>query len=397
MRTYGELFRTREFTPLFAISGLQVTAQTMAGLALGTLVFARTGSPLLAALSMFGSSFAQLVGAVALLSAADRLPPRAAAAAMALMFAAATAVLAIPGLPLWAVFVLLLSEGLVASLYSAVRYGLITEILPREGFVLGRSVLNMSTGLVQIVGFVAGGLLLDRLSPRGVLLAGAALFLTAAGVAATGLTSRPARAGGSVSVAETWRTNRVLLSSRERLPAYLALWVPNGLIVGCESLFVPYAPSHAGLLFAMAAAGMLAGDTVMGRFVAPRWRSRVNAPLRLLLAVPYLAMPVHPPLAIAVVVVTVASFGYSASLLLQERLVMLTPEEMSGQGLGLQLSGIFAMQGVGAALAGGIAQVSSPAVAMGAMALASSAVTLALAPRLKSVSYKTAGAPVQQA
>ncbi len=69
---------------------------------------------------------------------------------------------------------------------------------------------------------------------------------------------------------------------------YLALWVPNGLIVGCESLFVPYAPRHAGLLFAFAALGMLAGDTLAGRFVPARWRERLSAPLRLLLAAPYL-------------------------------------------------------------------------------------------------------------
>jgi hypothetical protein len=29
-----------------------------------------------------------------------------------------------------------------------------------------------------------------------------------------------------------------------RRSAYVALWVPNGLIVGCESLFVAYSPQH---------------------------------------------------------------------------------------------------------------------------------------------------------
>jgi hypothetical protein len=48
--------------------------------------------------------------------------------------------------------------------------------------------------------------------------------------------------------------------------------VPNGLVVGCESLFVSYSPRHAGTLFACTAVGMLAGDTLAGRFVSPRWR-----------------------------------------------------------------------------------------------------------------------------
>jgi predicted MFS family arabinose efflux permease len=152
--------------------------------------------------------------------------------------------------------------------------------------------------------------------------------------------------------------------------------VPNGLIVGCESIYVPYAPEHAGLLFAFAALGMLAGDTVTGRFVPGRWRERLGAPLRLLLAAPYLVFLPHPPLPVAVAAVMLASIGYSASLLLQERLMAITPDEMSGQALGLQSSGMLTMQGVGAALAGTLAQFTSPSTAMAVMAAASVAVTL---------------------
>jgi hypothetical protein len=69
MRTYRELFGAPEFTPLFVTSSVQVAATVVAGLALGTLVYAATHSPLLSALSMFGPSLAQMVGATALLSA----------------------------------------------------------------------------------------------------------------------------------------------------------------------------------------------------------------------------------------------------------------------------------------------------------------------------------------
>jgi hypothetical protein len=54
-----------------------VAAQTVSGLALGTLIYLATGSALLSALGMFGPSLAQLIGATTFLSAADRLPPRA--------------------------------------------------------------------------------------------------------------------------------------------------------------------------------------------------------------------------------------------------------------------------------------------------------------------------------
>jgi len=385
MRTYRKLFRAPEFTPLFLTASVQVAATTVTGLALGTLVYAATRSPLLSALSMFGPSLAQMAGAAALLSAADRLPPRAAMTSLALIFGLGTAAQAIPGLPVWAIFAIIASLGTIASLGGGVRYGLLNEILPGEGYLLGRSVFNMSVGIMQICGFAVGGVLVTTLSPRGTLLAGAALYLGAAAVARFGLSRRPPRAAGRPSITETWRNNAQLWSSAARRYVYLALWVPNGLIVGCESLFVPYAPRHAGLLFACAALGMLAGDTLTGRFVPPCWRERLNVPLRLLLAAPYLAFALHPALPVAVAAVVLASVGYSASLLLQQRLMALTPDELSGHALGLHSSGMLTMQGVGAAIAGAIAQQTSPSTAMAVMAAASVTVTLILAPGLRPV------------
>ena len=167
MRTYRDLFQAPEFTPRFATAAVQVAATTLSGLALGTLVYAATRSPLLAARSMFGSSLAQVIGAAALLSASDRLPPRAAMTGLALVFGLGTAVLAVPGLPDWALFAIILGLGLAASLGGGVRYGLLSEILPADGYLLGRSVLNMSVGIMQICGFALGGLLVTALSARG--------------------------------------------------------------------------------------------------------------------------------------------------------------------------------------------------------------------------------------
>lgn len=383
MQTYRELFRTPEFGPLFGGSCLQVAAHTMSSLALGTLVFDRTGSALLAALSMFGAAFAQVVGAATLLSAADRLPPRLTLAGTATVFAIGTTALAAPGLPLGAIVPILLCFGLVMSVGGGARNGLLTELLGDDGYLLGRSVLNMSVGATQILGYAAGAALVGVLSPRGTLLVAAGAYAVAAGVAATGLSRRAPRAAGRPSVRETWRTNRFLWSSVPRRYVYLALWVPNGLVVGCEAVFVAYDPDHAGLLFAAAALGMLAGDTAAGRLLTPAWRARLGAPLRLLLAAPYLVFAVDPALPVAVVAVTVASIGFAASLLLQERLLALTPRHVTGQALGLHSSGMLALQGVGAAIAGALAQHWTPATAMALMGAASVVVTLILAPGLR--------------
>ncbi|MET9403188.1 MFS transporter [Kitasatospora sp. NPDC002965] len=384
MRTYRELFRAGEFTPLLLASAGQTAAQTLGGPALGLLVFRRTGSPFLSSLAMFGPALGQLVGAVTVLSAADRLPPRAALTGVALLLGAGTAAPAVPGMPLWAVFPVLLALGVAGAVGGGARYGLLDDILARDGRLLGRSVLGMSAGVLQICGFAAGGVLVTVLSPRGTLLVAAALHLLSAGVARFGLGRRPARASGRPSVAETWRTDVLLWSSVPRRYVYLALWVPNGLIVGAEALYVPYSPHGSGLLFACGALGMLAGDAVVGRFLPARRREGWVVPLCVLLAAPYLFFLLEPGLPVAVALVTVATFGYATGLLLQDRLMELTPGRLAGQALGLHTSGMLAMQGVGAAVAGALAESTSPATGMAATAALSLAVTLLLAPGLRS-------------
>ncbi|MCW2890738.1 MAG: transporter [Actinomycetia bacterium] len=382
MQTYRELLGVPEFSALFTASSAQTAATTVTGLALATLVYSATGSPLLSALVMFGPSLAQLAGASLLLSAADRIPPRAALACLSLVFAAGTFAQALPGIGIGAIFGISFGLGVLSALGGGVQYGLLNEILPAGGYLLGRSVVNMSVGLMQIVGFATGGLLVTVASPRGTLLAGAALYAISAAVAYLGLSRRPARTSGRPSLTQTWRNNLLLLASGPRRYVYLALCVPNGLVAGCESLFVSYSPHHAGVLFVCTAAGMLAGDTLAGRFVPGRWRDRLGPWLRLLLAVPYLAFSAHPSLPLACAIGAVASVGYSATLMLQQRLMDLTPHDLSGQALGLQSSCMLAMQGAGAALAGAIATWTSPASGITIMAAISVAVTIALAPAL---------------
>ncbi|CAL9549138.1 MFS transporter [Streptomyces sp. enrichment culture] len=376
-RSYADLFRTPEFSPLFLSSAAGLAAQTVSGLALGTLVFHATNSPLLSAVSMFGPALAQVVGATFFLSAADRLPPRATLAGLSLAFAVTTAALASPGLPVWGMLALVLVKGLIASVGGGVRWGLLTEVLSKDGYLTGRSLFNMMNGVLQIAGYGAGGVLVTVLSPRLCLLLGAGLYAIAAGVALR-LTRRPARTAGRPSVRATWRANSLLWSARPRRHLYLALWVPNGLVVGCESLYVSYDPRAAGTLFACAALGMLAGDLTVGRLLPARLRPRLGVPLLVLLAAPYLVLFLRPPLPLTAVLVAVASVGFGATLVQQERLIAATPDELSGHALGLHSAGMLTMQGVAATLAGTVAQFTSPATAMTVMALASLTVTLTL-------------------
>jgi hypothetical protein len=194
----------------------------------------------------------------------------------------------------------------------------------------------------------------------------------------TGLRPRPARARGRGGIGATWQGNRELMREPRTRSMLLGLWLPGGLIVGAEAMYVPYAAGRAGVLFIAAAFGMLAGDVVIGRWVRPEARARIVNWLHALLAVPYLLFFLHPPMWAGVAAVAVASFGFAGSLGLQQRLIEVVPERLRGHALGLDGSGRMSMQAVGASLVGAVAEVTGAGAAMTIAGLGSLAVTAML-------------------
>ena len=388
MRTYRELFAVPQFRTLFGSQCLMVVAGSVASLALGTIMFEATGSPVLTALSMFGGPLVRLFGSALLLSLSDVLRPRRAIVVVEATIVATSLLQAIPGLDWGWRFVLIAVPWLVMSATAGSAIALMSEILPREAFVLGRSTLNTAVGVMQIVGYGIGGALVLLLEPSHLFLGSAAAAFGALLLVRLGLDDHPPRAAATGVVRRTREVNRALLGSPVLRPIYLCLWVPNGIIVGCEALFVPYAGSRAGWLFAASAAGMLLGDVVIGRFVSPTLRERLIGPLRLLLAAPYLAFALVPDVPVACALAFVASVGFAASLPLQERLLTHTSQDRRGQVLGLNSTGLMVMQGVGAVLGGSIAEVvgRGPAgvgVTITALAVLSTIITLSLTPGLR--------------
>ncbi len=388
MRTYRQLFAVREFRVLFVVQCLNIGSYAVASLALGTITFEATGSPVLTALAMFGAPLLRLVGQSLFGSGSDLVRPRTALLLVVAASLVADLLQAIPHLAWGWRFVLLALPPLVTSALGGSMMALVSDILPPDGFVLGRATMNIAVGGMQIVGFGIGGLLLARFTTTQLFLGSAAALLVAVVLLRLGLSDHPPRAVTTSLVRRTREVNRRLLGSRVVRPIYLTLWVPNGLIVGCEALFVPFAGDRAGYLFAVSAAGMLIGDVVVGRFVPTALRDRLIGPLRFLLAVPYLGFFLIPALPYAAALAFVASAGYAASLPLQERLVTHTDGEMRGQVFGLQSTGLMVGQALGALL-GGVAAAAlgvgpdAAAQAMGLMALASLLVSLALIPGLR--------------
>jgi len=309
VRTYGEIFGIREFRALFVARSFFMAGIVIGGLALGTLMYAATGSPILTALAMFGGPLVQLVSSHFLLATADLVRPRNAMVWVGLTAGVTDLLQTIPGLAWGWRFGLLAVGYVVAAATSGTVIGLLSDIVPPEAFVLGRSTLNITVGGMQVLGNALGAVLLLALTTTDIFFLSGAVCIAGAVIARLGLADHPPRATGKV-VARTRAINRKLLGSRVVRPIYLMLWIPNGLVVGCEAVFIPYAGERAGWLFGAGAAGVLLGDVVIGRFVHDPLRDRLAIPLRLLLAVPFLAFWLHPALAPACALALVASFGY---------------------------------------------------------------------------------------
>jgi predicted MFS family arabinose efflux permease len=392
MSTYREIFGRTEFRSLWLSSALGNASSTMTSLTLAIVVNERTGSALLSAFVMFGPSLAQVIGASTLMSAADTARPRRILVLLAVLSTAAVAAQAAFDLSPAARLLLTLAVAYGLSIGAGVRWGLLNEVVAPDQFVLGRSAMNLSVGAMQIAGFGAAGLLLQVFDPAQVFWLATAFAALAIPVLRFGLGDRPPRRLARTSPRETWRGNRILLSRPNTRPLLLALCLPNGLIVGCEALFVPYAGSGAGLLLAAGAAGMMTGDLVVGRFLTRSSRRTVSAYLRFLLAVPFLGFAFDLPLGVLAALVALAAIGYGASLAQQELLTDATPVELRGQVLGLESALRMTTFGVVAVIAGAAADLVGPAPAMTGLAALSLLVSAALTRPLARVARASADA-----
>jgi predicted MFS family arabinose efflux permease len=373
---------------LWASTALLNLALTIAELGLGLLVQSTTHSALLSTSVMVGPSLAQAVGGLTSMSVVDARPPRQVLSLTSASIAVLTAAQALT-MPTSLRIALAFLTAYVLSISMGSRYGTLSGIVTQEDYSVARSAINIAVGVTQLLGYSIGAVLLHGLGIRTALLI-AATLTAAACAALIALPALPARSDTAGGITQTLRVNRQLLRIPGARPLLLALVVPNGLIVGCEALFVAFNPTTggAGSLFAASAAGMLLGDIIIGRLLGPRGRIHAAQLFRYLLAVPFLFFVLGPRLWVVTTLVVVATIGFGASLAQQEILNWLTPAEILGQTFGFESSMRTAGQGFFAIVAGALADLLDPAQAMLVLAVASLTTSLLLGHALKTVGQR---------
>ncbi|GLY93427.1 MFS transporter [Actinoplanes sp. NBRC 103695] len=393
MTTYRQVFAVGEFRALLGGHALMLTGETVKMLALAVLVYAGTGSPLLAALAYVAGFLPQALGGTLLLSLADRWRPRTVIVGYDLLRLAVGVVLAVGWLSPLAMMLLVFLTGTLAPIAMAARTAVLPDLLEGDRFVLGRSLFTLVSAGMQVAGAAVGGVLLAVAGPDGALWLAAASCVASALVSRFGMRDRPARTSGPGATAgrsavrETLRVNGILLRDAPMRGLLLAHWAPVTLMVGAEGVVVPYAAGlgrepAAGVILAVGAAGMLIGEFVVGRLLPPHRREQLTPWLALLFGAPLLVFLVRPGVVAAALLLGLATAGMSYHLGLARRFLEAAPEAHRGQAFGLLNTGMMTAQGLTMAGAGALAEFLSPGTVMAVAGVASLIATAALWPRL---------------
>jgi MFS family permease len=365
--TYRALFSESQFTTLFVAQAISLAGDQLARVAIATLVFQDTGSAFLTALVYAVTYLPWLVGGPLLGGLADRLPRRTVMVSCQLVSAMLVALMAVPGIPLPALAALLFVVILAESPFLSARASLLVDVLPDDRYVLASALNQLTIQGAQVVGFAAGGALIQLIGPREALLLDAITFLVSATLVRFGVRVHGAIAT-VVQLGNSWqrmKTGAKVVFGDPRLRGLVLLgWLATFWVVP-EGLAAPYAKGDStaiGLLLAAQPVGSVLGGLVLSRLVRPTTRLELMGWLAVVSCLPLVFFVTTPPLPVAVGLLVVSGIGTTYNLPANAAFMQALPAEWRGQAFGLVSAGLVAGQGISIAVAGACAELTSPGV-----------------------------------
>jgi MFS family permease len=359
------LFRLGEYRALFVAHVASIAGDQLARVALTVLVFDRTGSAGLSALTYTLTLFPSLIGGPLLSGLADRFPRRSVMVICDVARAALVTVMALPGLSLWLMGGLLVIVQLFSSPFNAGRAATVAAVVQGELYVLASAVTNITYQLAQLVGFGLGGLLVAGIGSRATLLVDAATFVVSALLVWFGIQARPVPATGRGAASTGWIAGLAdgfrLVSRDPRLRSLVGLACIAGFYMTAIGLAVPYAAqlgggaATAGLLMAANPAGQVIGMILLVRRVGTETRMQLLGPLAVGSCAPLLGCFASPGVAVTVGLWLVAGLGAAYQLPANAAFVQAVPDAQRGQAFGLATTALLGSQGVGILFAGLVA------------------------------------------
>jgi len=369
--TVRDVLRVREFRAVLASSGLSILGDQVARIAVALLVFERTGSEFAASATYACSYLTWLVSGPLLASLADRQRRRRLMVQCDLLRAGLIAALLVPGLPLWALFVVLVLVGLLSPPFDAAKSALLPEMLTGDLYVAGSAVQSAVIQGAHVGGFLVGGTLIAVTSASVALALDAVTFLVSAALLRWVVADRPVgRVPERSMLRDTQEGVRIVAAHRvlRRLLAYgvvgsLAMIVPEGLAVPVSE-GLGGGPMTAGVLTAAVPAGYLAGSFCLLRVPVAR-RSALLPGMTVLSVVPLLLTPLAGSSAVVVVLWVVTGAGSAVGLVANAAFMVTVPAEARGRAFGLANTTLMAVQGAFLLIAGALAEMVTPLQAVG--------------------------------
>ncbi|MCO1655973.1 MFS transporter [Pseudonocardia humida] len=376
-----------EFRAIWLAELLSVLGDQLARVALTVLVFGRTGSASLAALSYALTFLPALVGGVLLAGLADRFRRREVMVAADALRALTVALMALPGMPLWLLCALLVLVVLAAAPHTAAQGALLPQVLPGRLYERGLAVRQITGQSAQLAGFAAGGLLVAAFTPEAALLVDAGTFVLSGLLVRFGVAARSRPRGDGGPGAEPDGQSLVGVVAEIAADPVRRALVALAWLVGCyvvpEALAAPYAaeigagPVAVGLLMAADPLGSVLGAWLFVRFVPFTRRARLVGVLAVAAGLPLLPFALRPDVPVAVVLLALSGMASTAYLLqTQAGFVRATPDGSRGRAIGIAASGIVAGQGVAVLVGGVLADLWGAPVAIAAAGAAGAVLAL---------------------
>ena len=366
--SFRDVFAHPEFRALWASYVLSAGGDRLALVALTLLVYDRTKSPLLTAITFAAGFVPYLFGGLFLSGLADRLPRRTVMVGCDVIRCALVGAMLAPRVSLPAMVALLYVVTLLQPPFDSARSAIVRDVLDKDQFPLAMAVMNSTTRLVVVAGAAAGGLVVALFGARPALGADAATFAASALLIQFGVRARRAsRAGdGAVNPLGQLAAGVRLVFGDPALRTLVGLGWLAAFYEVPEGIAAPYAGRlgggavAAGLLLAASQLGAAVSTPLLTRKIGPLTRLRWMGPMAVLscaiLAVAVLHLNLVTSMALFALSNSFAMYQVAANTAFVERV----PNEQRGQAFGLANAGLVVGQGVAFAVAGAAAEVVPP-------------------------------------
>jgi MFS family permease len=388
--SFRDVFAVAEFRALWLAQLLSVVGDQLARVALTVLVYDRTRSALLAAITFVVSIVPTFIGGVTLAWLADNYPRRAVMIACDVLRSVLVLVMVVPGMPLAGMVALLFVVTLVGAPFTSARAAIYPDILTGDRYVMGTAVTLTTYQLAQVLGFAMGGAVVAFFGPRTSLVVDAATFAGSALITRARVRQRPVPAAttgsrhGSSRLADILAGARLVFARPTLRTPMLFGWLA-AFYMAPEGVAAPLAhdlgggAAAVGVVLAADAFGQTAGAIMFSRFVSAPTRLRFMSPLAVAACGILCLFLWQPGLAVSLLILFASGLCGCYQLAANAAFVTAAPPERRSQAFGLAQGGISLGQGAVMILAGAAAQHYAPARVIGVCGAVGAMVALAVA------------------